>query len=121
MKALLTTSLIGGLCLTGMVIAQDTTTQDTQTTAPTLTMSQAQEIALGQIAGQVVEAELETEDGTQVFEIEIAAADGTYSEVTIDAASGEILAKENNRRDDDDHDDDDDKECDDEKKDRKRS
>ena len=118
MKALLTTSLIGGLCLTGMVIAQDTTTQDTQTTAPTLTMSQAQEIALGQVSGQVVEAELETEDGTQVFEIEIAAADGTYSEVTIDAASGEILATENNRRDDDDHDD---KECDDEKKDRKRS
>ena len=54
------------------------------------------------VEGQVIEAELEREDGAYVYEIEIAVADGVQ-ELLLDPSSGEILS---NTLDIDDNDDD---------------
>ena len=41
--------------------------------------------------GQLVEAELELEDGAYLYEIKILAADGTVHKLELDAATGEVL------------------------------
>lgn len=71
--------------------------------APAVSEARAIEIALAEVPGTVKETELEREDGTQVYEIEILTADGVEMEVEIDAASGKILDVD--REDDDDDDD----------------
>lgn len=64
------------------------------------------EIALGRVAGRVVEAEIEREDGRLVysFDIEVPGVSG-LTEVEIDAQTGEILEVENEEDDDEDDDD----------------
>lgn len=75
-----------------------------------LTEAQVIELALAEVPGEVQEVELETEDGLQIFEIEILSADGVEMEVEIAALSGEILeieAEDEDGDDDEDEDDDD--------------
>lgn len=67
--------------------------------------TQAIELALVEVPGEVQETELENEDGKHVYEIEILSADGKEMEVEIDAQTGEILEVE--AEDDDDNDKDD--------------
>lgn len=102
-KKLITGGLLAGLLATagtaGVVAAQSATE------APGLTEAQAIEIALAEVPGEVQEAELEREDGGQVYEIEILMADGMEMEVEIDANTGDVLEVE--AEDDDDDDDDD--------------
>ena len=76
--------------------------------SPALTATQAIEIALGEVPGEVQEAELEIEDGIRVYEIEILNAEGTEVEVDIDSETGMILEIEA-EDDDDDADDEDDR------------
>ncbi|MBH1937557.1 PepSY domain-containing protein [Streptomyces sp. AV19] len=52
--------------------------------------------------GRPVSTELDDEDGTTVWEVEVRTADGVEHEVTVDAGSGKVLA---NTVDRDDHDD----------------
>ena len=59
-----------------------------------VTEEAAIKIALEQIPGTVEEVELEDENGTIVYEIEIRAEDGTEQEVEIDATTGEVVKVE---------------------------
>lgn len=77
-----------------------------QTGSPALSATQAIEIALAEVPGDVQEAELETEDGVQIYDIEVLTADGVEMEVEINAETGMIL--EIDAEDDDDDADDDD-------------
>ena len=62
--------------------------------AATVTETQAIEIALAEVPGEVTETELEHERGKLIYEVEIAAADGQEMEVEIDAQTGEVLEVE---------------------------
>jgi len=66
-----------------------------------LSMEEAIATAKTQFPGQVLEAELEREDGQAIYEIEIANTAGAVTEVKVDAQSGEVLSSE--IEDDDDH------------------
>lgn len=48
-------------------------------------------IAVQQVPGEVVSAELETKSGMQVYEVEIVTAQGVKYEVDVDRNTGEIL------------------------------
>ena len=47
-----------------------------------------------QVAGTVIGAEVEAEDGATIWEIEIRDAEGAVYEVELDANSGEVLEVE---------------------------
>jgi uncharacterized membrane protein YkoI len=57
-------------------------------------MEEAIATAKTKFPGQVLEAELETEHGQAVYEIEIAGTTGTVTEIKIDAQSGELLSSD---------------------------
>lgn len=59
-----------------------------------LDLNQASAIALQQVPGSIQEAELEKEDGTVVWEIEIAGTDEKRYELNIDANNGNVISKE---------------------------
>ena len=60
----------------------------------TVTEEAAIKIALEQVPGTVEEVELEDENGTIVYEIEIRAEDGAEQEVDIDATTGDVVKVE---------------------------
>ena len=66
-----------------------------------ITKAQAVQIALGQVAGKVVETERKVETGVDMYGIEIKTDSGVVKEVEIDVNPGEVL----NIEDDDDSDD----------------
>jgi uncharacterized membrane protein YkoI len=76
-------------------LSDSTTVDDTwERTFPSmakLTLQEAIQIALVQAPGQVVEAELEKEDGYWVYEIAVVESTGAMTEVTIDAEHGAVL------------------------------
>lgn len=51
--------------------------------------------------GRVIGVELDDEDGRLVYELRLIRADGTLSEITLDAATGQLLEVE--EAEDDDH------------------
>lgn len=109
-----TKTFIGG-AIAGLVIAGGTVGAiSAQTAAVETGLSEEQiiAIALAEVQGEVLEIELETEDGMQIYEVEILGEDGMETELEIAANTGEILDVE--AEDDDDDDDD----C---KKDRKKT
>ncbi len=55
--------------------------------------AQAEEAALGAVSGTVKDAALGNENGSVIWEVEIAAEDGTLHEVKVDAGNGQILAQ----------------------------
>ncbi len=59
-----------------------------------VSMEQATAIALQQVTGSVVGAEVESEDGQLVWEVEVLTTDGETYEVEIDAVSAEVLEVE---------------------------
>lgn len=59
-----------------------------------VTLEQATTIAMEQVPGTVIGAEVEAEDGATVWEIEIRDAQGAVFEVELDANSGEVLEVE---------------------------
>ena len=59
-------------------------------------------IALAEVPGEVLEIELEREDGMAVYEVEILSADGAEMEVEIAADTGEVLEVEAEEDDKDD-------------------
>lgn len=54
----------------------------------------AEAAATGKVPGKVIESELEEEDGNVVFDVEVEAAAGKITEVTVDAGNGKVLAQE---------------------------
>lgn len=96
-KKLIIGNVAAGFILTSGIVGvavADTQGKQALTQAPTISMIQAIEIANTQVPGIVLEAELENEDGTQIYEIEIINAQGTEMEIEINADSGEVLLVE---------------------------
>ena len=97
-KKLLTAGALASLIAAGGMIG----TVSAQTAASETALSEAEviAIALAEVPGEVQEVEFETEDGMEIYEIEIMTADGTEVEVEIDATTGDVLEIET----EDDHD-----------------
>ena len=58
----------------------------------TLTPQQAEQAALVAVPGTVAETDLDNENGWVVYSVEVDGADGTVTEVVIDAGNGDVLA-----------------------------
>ena len=93
---LIASMLVGGVLLMGglAMSAEDTHGSKDSLLTAKLSMADAIATAKGQFPGQVLEAELENEEGKAVYEIEIASATGAVTEITVDAQSGELLGSE---------------------------
>lgn len=59
----------------------------------TVTEAEARDIALGAVPGEVAEIELDNENGSVVWSVDITAADGSAHEVAVDAGNGGVLAQ----------------------------
>ncbi|MEU7002170.1 PepSY domain-containing protein [Nonomuraea sp. NPDC046570] len=102
---------VGGAAFANQTPSPSSTTtsfQDQGTTAvPAISREQAEKTALAKVpGGKVTSSELETDDGLQAWEVDIAATDGTEHEISVDAAKGTVLADELDKTDDDTDDDD---------------
>jgi uncharacterized membrane protein YkoI len=64
--------------------------------AATLTQQQATDIALKQVSGTVKSVELEDNNGTVVYGVQIVDANGKGSDVKVDAKTGAVLQADNN-------------------------
>ncbi len=98
MKRLHTFSLLGASALlltsVGMAMSHDGKKADVANLPTSVTMEEAIKTATTQFPGKVLEAELESEDGKAVYEVEIVNTAGETREFLIDAQSGKILSSE---------------------------
>ena len=101
-KKLIAGSALAGLLLAGGIVG--TVSAQTLAARTGLTLEQAAEIALLEVPGEIMEVDLEREDGMQIYEIEILSVDGVEMEVEIAADTGDVLEIE---AEGDDHDKDD--------------
>ena len=89
------TVAVGLLTVTGGALAGDRLDHDEikqlREAAQILPMGEVMASAQAVQPGQLVEAELEREDGAYLYEIKILAADGTVHNLELDAATGEVL------------------------------
>lgn len=60
----------------------------------TITPAQAVAAATAAVAGQAGTAQLENENGYVVYAVEVTAADGTTTDVKVDAGTGRVLAQQ---------------------------
>ncbi len=60
----------------------------------TVTADQASAAAVGAVPGTAGKVELENEDGNVVWSVEVTGADGTVTDVKVDAGNRDILAQE---------------------------
>lgn len=99
-----------GIAAGVLIAATAAWAQSTTTVDPAISHAEAIEIALAEIPGAVMETELERDDATLVYEIEIITPDGAEMEIEIDAETGAILEvdAEDDDQDGDDDDGDDD-------------
>jgi uncharacterized membrane protein YkoI len=91
------TIAIGLLWVTGGAIAGDRLDHDEikqlRETGQILPMGEVMTSAQSVQPGQLVEAELEREDGAYLYEIKILAADGTVHKLALDAATGAVIKR----------------------------
>lgn len=80
---------------TGAVLGTEPTDLDAEErTAPAVTAAQAIQTSLQRVPGEVVELGLGTEAGQVVWEVEVQPTSGARQEITINAASGEVVKQE---------------------------
>lgn len=92
----------------GLALAQDSGSSpleygDDDSISPSnvsLSEEEAIDIATAEANGTVEEVELEREDGTPVYEVELVASDGAETEVTVHANDGTVLEIESEAEDD---------------------
>ena len=66
-----------------------------------VSIDQAIQAATQEVSGKVIEAELEEEHDTIVWEIEVVTSEGKVKEIHIDATSGNVIdVEEENEKDD---------------------
>lgn len=82
--------------------ADDATEQAELQKVAKVTAEQAEQAALAVVPGTVSDIELENEDGSVVYEVEIT-ANGTTTEVEVDAGNAKVLAQEADHAEDADH------------------
>jgi hypothetical protein len=78
---------------------QETGQSDTQEQAAlqqlaTVTQQQAEQAALAAVPGTVQQTDLDAENGSVVYSVEVRSADGTVTEVVVDAGTGQPLAQQ---------------------------
>jgi lipopolysaccharide export LptBFGC system permease protein LptF len=61
---------------------------------PKVDQAAAEEAALGAVPGEVKKTELENQNGSVVYEVEVVGKDGKLREVTVDAGNGRVLGQE---------------------------
>jgi uncharacterized membrane protein YkoI len=61
---------------------------------PTVSVDQARAAALAAVPGSVQAADLSDENGFVVYSVEVAGADGTVTDVKVDAGTGKVLARD---------------------------
>ena len=102
----------GGLALaqgSGSAPVNDADAEDSITeNNVSLSEEDAIDIATAEANGSVEEVELESEDGTPVYEVEIVASDGGKTEVTVHADNGTVLELESEDEDDESEEEDED-------------
>ncbi|WNM62128.1 PepSY domain-containing protein [Candidatus Nitrospira neomarina] len=99
MKPLHAFSLLGTLALllssVGLAMSHDGKDKAAVANLTTsVTMEEAINTATTQFPGKLLEAEMESEDGKVIYEVEIVNAAGEIREFEIDAQSGKILSSE---------------------------
>jgi len=98
MKRLHTFALLGASALlltsVGLAMSNDDKEVAVANLPTSVTLQEAINTATTQFPGRVLEAELESEDGKAVYEVEIVNASGETREFEIDAQSGKILSSE---------------------------
>lgn len=99
MKRFHTVSLLSASALlltsVGFALSHDGREKADVATLPTsVTMEEAIKTATTQFPGKVLEAELESEDGKAIYEVEIVNTSGETREFEIDAQSGKVLSSE---------------------------
>lgn len=99
----LSAGLFGALLVTTSLSAQ-ADNDSLEVSSAAISMEAALAIALTEVPGSVIEAELEDEDGKVVWEIEVATAAGTEMELLVDANSGEIISSQPDEDEDSDDD-----------------
>jgi len=92
-RAISAASCMGALVLLVAVVDADTVRYGDVNGLET-DMEQAAIIALGTAAGEIIEAELERDDGKSVWEIEIVGESRQVIEIEIDSQTGEVLRTE---------------------------
>lgn len=99
---MMVTMLISGvLFASGFALSsEDTPGQEQNLLTATLSLEEAIGKAKAKFPGQVLETELESEEGQAVYEIEIASATGVVTEVKVDAQSGVVLSSDIEDHDD---------------------
>lgn len=107
-----TTTILTGITVlfisAGLAMGHDGEDKDkesVQAMSAKVTMEEAIQTAKTKFPGRVMEAELESEDGALVYEVEIVSASGETQEIEIDAQSGKILDSDSesaNEKGDDD-------------------
>ena len=98
-RKLIASALMGALITSTMAVSMagsDSSKNDEAQliNQATLSNQQAVAIALVEVPGKVVETELEKEDETVVWEVEIVNNQNEVYEITIDANTGDVLEKE---------------------------
>lgn len=58
---------------------------------PRLALEEALRIAASHVPGEVIQVERDNDDGVEVFEIKVLAANGRILELTLDARDGRVL------------------------------
>ncbi|MDE2369871.1 MAG: PepSY domain-containing protein [Burkholderiales bacterium] len=99
-NAKISTSLLAAaaaaIAITGTVFAAEGAHEDDDAVASLaqarLSLVQAVDVAQNHTGGRATRAELGSENGAPVFEIEVAAADQQLTDVTVDAVAGKVLS-----------------------------
>ena len=94
---LMATAGLGVLLVMGSPLASERLDHDEikqlRETGQILPMEQVMGSAQAEQPGQLVEAELEREDGAYRYEIKILAADGTIHKLSLDAATAAVIKR----------------------------
>lgn len=95
---LITVTLLAGLFTTGAALASDRIDHNEiyqlRQSGEIMSMEKVLEHARTIQPGQLIEAELDREKGSYVYELKIIDADGKMHELELDARTGELLKRE---------------------------
>ncbi|MGW2180000.1 PepSY domain-containing protein [Streptomyces sp. NPDC001732] len=98
--------LVGGGAATTVAFADDDNhDRDTRSSAPSgstarVSVEDAVAAAVKAVPGTVTGAELDDEDGGQVWELDVYGSDKVWHDVTVDAGNGKVLGKHTDDEDD---------------------
>lgn len=100
---LITTTLLAGLLVAGSAFASDRLNHNEiyqlRESGQIMSMEDVLKHARTIQPGQLIEAELEREDGQYVYELKIIDADGRIHKLELDAQSGDVLKRKSKSKD----------------------